>query len=281
MISSEYFFTALLTAVLGCVLFALIPIINKERVTNTSQEKTTFKDMALALKNNKPFLLVIISYFLGFGRQMAMGIQVQAATVILGSQNLVAVLGIVTAVGSMISMALCPLLIKKLNERNAYILLSVYGFAASIFSFVIGHFWFQSPKNMVLTVLFYASLFLIGLQFGAVTLMPMIMTADTVDYYEYETGKRMEGACYSILTLTIKVCLALGTAVGLIFVQKSGYYESLTAGTFTTKTKDIIFFAYTALPGILALISIFPMFKYDIVGEKKAKISYELASRRK
>jgi Na+/melibiose symporter-like transporter len=281
MISSEYFFTALLTAVLGCVLFALIPIINKERVTNTSQEKTTFKDMALALKNNKPFLLVIISYFLGFGRQMAMGIQVQAATVILGSQNLVAVLGIVTAVGSMISMALCPLLIKKLNERNAYILLSVYGFAASVFSFVIGHFWFQSPKNMVLTVLFYASLFLIGLQFGAVTLMPMIMTADAVDYYEYETGKRMEGACYSILTLTIKVCLALGTAVGLIFVQKSGYYESLTAGTFTTKTKDIIFFAYTALPGILALISIFPMFKYDIVGEKKAKISSELAARRK
>ena len=99
---------------------------------------------------------------------------------------------------------------------------------------------------MVLTVLFYASLFLIGLQFGAVTLMPMIMTADCVDYYEYETGKRMEGAAYSILTLTIKVCLALGTAVGLIFVQVSGYYDALGAGTFTTKTKDIIFFACRA-----------------------------------
>ena len=202
MISSEYFFTALLTAIFGCVLFALIPIINKERVTNASQEKTTFKDMLAALKNNKPFQLVIISYFLGFGRQMAMGIQVQSATVILGSQNLVAVLGIVTAVGSMISMALCPLLIKKLNERNAYILLSVYGFAASIFSFAVGHFWFKNPESTVLTVLFYASLFLIGLQFGAVTLMPMIMTADTVDYYEYETGKRMEGACLSLIHIS-------------------------------------------------------------------------------
>ena len=242
MIASEFFWTAVLTAIFGCVLFALIPLLNKERV--------------------------------------AMGIQVQAATVILGSQNLVAVLGIVTAVGSMISMALCPLLIKKLDERKAYILLSVYGFAASIFSFVIGHFWFQSPDNMVLTVLFYASLFLIGLQFGAVTLMPMIMTADCVDYYEYETGKRMEGAAYSILTLTIKVCLALGTAVGLIFVQVSGYYDALGAGTFTTKTKDIIFFAYTALPGVLALLSIFPMFKYDIVGEKKAQISAALSQRR-
>ena len=180
----------------------------------------------------------------------------------------------------MISMALCPLLIKKLDERKAYILLSVYGFAASIFSFAVAYFWFKSPSNMVLTVLFYASLFLIGLQFGAVTLMPMIMTADCVDYYEYKTGKRMEGTCYSILTLTIKVCLALGTAVGLIFVQTSGYYDGLATGTFDLSTKNIIFFAYTALPGILALLSIIPMIKYDVVGTKKAEISETLAKKR-
>lgn len=286
MIASEYLGTAILTGILGCALFALIPLINKERVKVESNEKITAKDMLAALKNNKPLMLVIVSYFLGFGRQMAMGIQVQAANVLLGSQNLVAVLGIVTAVGSMISMALCPLLIKKMNEKNAYILLSVYGFAASIFSFVIGHFWFGNPSNTVLTILFYASLFLIGLQFGAVTLMPMIMTADAVDYYEYETGKRMEGAAYSILTLTIKVCLALGTALGLVFVQFSGYADTLSqinAGTatgFTAQTKDIIFFAYTAVPGILALLSIIPMFKYDIVGEKKQAISKALQERR-
>ncbi len=280
MISTEFLFVGILTAIFGCALFALIPLINKERVTNASSETVGFKEMFAALKSNKPFMLVIISYFLGFGRQMAMGIQVQAATIILGSQNLVVVLGIVTAVGSMISMALCPFLIKKLNEKKAYILLSVYGFAASLFSFAVGHFWFQNPKNIVLTVLFYASLFLIGLQFGAVTLMPMIMTADCVDAYEYETGKRNEGACYSILTLTIKVCLALGMAVGLVFVGASGYYEALNAQDFSNCNKDIIFFAYTALPGILALLSIFPMLKYDICGEKKAKISAELAARR-
>ncbi len=286
MIAAEYLGTAILTAIFGCALFALIPLINKERVKVESNEKTTAKDMLAALKDNKPLMLVIVSYFLGFGRQMAMGIQVQAANVLLGSQNLVAVLGIVTAVGSMISMALCPVLIKKLDEKKAYILLSVYGFAASIFSFVVGHFWFRSPDNTVLTVLFYASLFLIGLQFGAVTLMPMIMTADAVDYYEYETGKRMEGAAYSILTLTIKVCLALGTALGLVFVQFSGYADTLaqinagTATGFTASTKDIIFFAYTAVPGILALLSIIPMFKYDIVGEKKQAISKALQERR-
>lgn len=286
MISTEYFWTAVLTAVLGCLLFALIPMVNKERVPYVSGEKTTFRDMAMALKNNKPFLLVIISYFLGFGRQMAMGIQVQAANVLLGSQNLVAVLGIVTAVGSMISMAVCPLLIKKMGERNVYLLMSFYGFGVSVISFIVGHFWFLNPNNMVLTVLFYITLFLIGLQFAAVTLMPMIMTADCVDYYEYETGKRMEGAAYSVLTLTIKVCLALGTALGLVFIQFSGYSDTvsqITAGTvsgFSTKTKDIVFFAYTVMPGILALLSAIPMFRYDIVGKKKAEISKALAERR-
>ena len=286
MIANEYFWTAVLTAVLGCALFALIPLLNKERVPYTAGEKTSFKDMLKALKSNKPLMLVIISYFLGFGRQMAMGIQVQAANTILGSQNLVAVLGIVTAVGSMISMAVCPLLIKKLGEKKVYILLSVYGFAASVLSFVVGHFWFKNPENIVLTVLFYAFLFLIGLQFAAVTLMPMIMTADCVDYYEYETGKRMEGAAYSILTLTIKVCLALGTALGLVFIQLSGYSDTvvqIAAGTaqgFSEKTKDIVFFAYTAVPGILALLSVIPILKYDLVGEKKQKIADELQRRR-
>ena len=286
MIASEYLGTAILTALFGCILFALIPLLNKERVRVDSQEKVTTKDMFKALKDNKPLMLVIVSYFLGFGRQMAMGIQVQAATVILGSQNLVAVLGIVTAIGSMISMALCPMLIKKLNEKRTYLILSIYGFVASILSFVVGHFWFQDPKNIVLTICFYASLFLIGLQFGAVTLMPMIMTADCVDYYEYETGKRMEGAAYSILTLTIKVCLALGTAVGLIFVSQSGYYEAMQTASesitpeFTLKTKNIIFFAYTAVPGILALLSTIPMFKYEIFGEKKQTISEALKERR-
>lgn len=286
MIASEYFWTAVLTAVLGCLLFALIPMINKERVPYVSGNKTTFSDMLNALRTNKPLMLVIVSYFIGFGRQMAMGIQVQAANVLLGSQNLVAVLGIVTAVGSMISMAVCPVLIKKFGERNVYLMMSFYGFGISVISFIVGHFWFQNPDNMVLTVLFYATLFLIGLQFAAVTLMPMIMTADCVDYYEYETGKRMDGAAYSVLTLTIKVCLALGTALGLIFIQFSGYSDTvaqITAGTasgFDTKTKDIVFFAYTVMPGILALLSTIPMFKYNIVGEKKAEISKVLAERR-
>ena len=275
MISSEYFWSALATAAAGCVLMLLIVVWNKERVPYSAGEKNTFKDMINAIKGNKPLVLVIVSYFLGFGRQMAMGIQVQAANALIGSQNLVIILGITTAIGSMISMAVTPVLIKKLGEKTTYLLLSVYGSAISVLAFVIYAFVTQNQ------IVMYVFLFLIGLQFSAVTLMPMIMTADCVDYYEYETGKRKEGPVYALLSLTIKVCLALGTALGLIFVSKSGYSQALANGeAFTQSTKNIIFFAYTAMPGILALLSAIPMFKYDLYGKKKAEISAALAERR-
>ena len=280
MIAGEYLGTGILTAIFGCVLMALIVLWSKERVPYTAGEKNTAKDMLDAIKGNKPLILVIVSYFLGFGRQMAMGIQVQAAYALIGSQNLVLILGITTAVGSMISMAITPVLIKKLGEKVTYLALSIYGFVISIVAYLV--YAYTSAPQIVM----YIFLFLIGLQFSAVTLMPMIMVADCVDYYEYETGKRKEGPVYALLSLTIKVCLALGTALGLIFVGKSGYNDAISAAggaaevIFSTDTKNMIFFAYTAMPGILALLSAIPMFRYDLYGEKKKMISEELQKRR-
>ena len=269
--SSEYLVTAIVVAVLGCLLFSLIYFWNKERVPYTG-EKMSFKEMFAVLRDNKPLMLVIVSYFLGAGRQMAMAIQVQASNALLGSENYVIALGISTAIGTMISMAITPVLIKKLGEKKTYLALSLYGFAISILAFLI---YAIVTQNMVVMFVF---LFLLGLQFGAVTLMPMIMVADCVDYYEYKTGKRTEGPAFSVLTLTIKVCLAVGAALGLILVQVSGYQAD--AALVETHTKNVIYFAYVALPGIFSLLSVFPILKYDISGEKKSEISKALQERR-
>ena len=268
--ANEYLATAVVVAVLGCALFSLIYFFNKERVPYTA-EKMSFSEMFSAIKDNKPLMLVIVSYFLGSGRQMAMAIQVQASNALLGSENYVIVLGITTAVGSMLSMALTPVLIKKLGEKKTFIILSLYGFVISVLAYLVYAF---VTDNMIVM---FVMLFLTGLQFGAVTLMPMIMVTDCVDYYEYKTGKRMEGPAFSILTLTIKVCLAIGAALGLIMIQLSGYTADAAA---TTDTKNIIYFAYVALPGIFSLLSVFPILKYDIAGGKKAEISKELLERR-
>jgi len=136
------------------------------------------------------------------------------------------------------------------------------------------------------TIFFYLGMFLVGLTSCTFTLMPMLMTADAVDYYEYQTGKRMEGAAYAMLTLSIKICLALSAAVALVIINFSGYPETvqaMAAGTsdgFTFHTKNIVFFAYRMVPGITTLLAAIPIFKYPITPELKKKMTAELQTRR-
>ncbi len=266
--SAEYFVSSVIIGVLGCLLFSLIVFYSKERVGYKTQ-RMSYSDMWRTLRDNKPLMMVIVSYFFGFGRQMAMGIQIQAANVLLGGQNLIVVLGITTAIGSMISMIITPLLIKKIGEKNTFLLLSIYGFVISTITFFIG------TENKILM---FSFLFLIGLQFGAVTLMPMIMTADCVDYYELKTSKRTEGTAYAVLSLTIKICLAMGTALGLLILKASKYNAQDIV--FAEETKKLVYFGYTALPGIFSLLAAIPMLKYDIVGKKKLEISKMLQEKR-
>jgi GPH family glycoside/pentoside/hexuronide:cation symporter/probable glucitol transport protein GutA len=264
----EFRISALVIAVLGCALFILIYFFNKERVPY-SAEKTTFRDMFKAFKGNKPFMLVIISCFLGFGRQIQTGIGIQAANTILGGQNLVLVIGLPGAIGSVLGMALIPILIKKFGEKKTYIGVSLYGFIMSVTTFFISY------NNLVVMLIF---LFFSALQFGVVNLLPIVMTADSVDYYEYTTGKRAEGTFYAVLSLTVKVTLAMGTALGLILVNISDYNVDLEVQA--SATKDIVYFAYAAIPGISCLLSVFPIIKYGLSDKKKAEIAAELQKRR-
>ncbi|MDR0855538.1 MAG: glycoside-pentoside-hexuronide (GPH):cation symporter [Christensenellaceae bacterium] len=267
----EYFVTSIVISVLGGGLFLLIFFINKERVPYKA-EKMSFKTMFETVKGNKPLLLVVVSCLLGFGRQIQAGMGIQAATAYTGNPSLVLVVGMSCGIGAMLGMAVMPVLIKKFDEKKTYIGVSIYGFVISTISYVV--FFFNKELYTLLPLLF-----LLGFQFCIVNIMPMVMVADCIDYYEHKTGHRTEGASYAILTLVIKLTLAMGTALGLIVVGLSGYDPNVIESS--AKTQETIHLAYAFLPGLFGLLSIFPIFKYDLVGEKKLTIARELEERRK
>lgn len=269
----EYLVSAIFIAIVGCAMLSLIAFFNKERVPYKA-EPMSFKEMGLALKGNKPLMLVLISYFLGFARQAAMAIQVQATTVIFGNANLIIVLGITTAIGTMISMGITPALIKKFDEKKVYIGMSIYG---CVISFVAYFVTVWTNYNLVPMLI---CLFLLGLQFGAVNIMPMIMVADSVDYYEWKTGKRTEGVAYAVLSFAIKVTIAMGTALALVMASAFGYETITDAANVAPNIKNGVFFTYTAIPGITSLLAAIPIFFYDIYGDKKKQIAAELIERR-
>lgn len=271
--TTEYLWCAIVISVLGSLMFLGIFFFNKERVPYEA-ERVSLKDMFGIIKNNKYLLLVVASYFLGFARQGAMAIQAQTANAILGGANKIIILGISTAVGTVISMAVTPILIKKFDEKKVFIAMSIYGGVSSVLAYLVA-VW--TNFNLIALI---ATLFLMGLQFGAVNIMPMIMVADSVDYYEWKTGKRTEGVAYAVLSLCIKVTLALGAAVCLawVFADFTGYQANMTE--FSDSVKKGVFFSYTVIPGITSALAAIPIFFYDLVGDKKKQISADLAARR-
>lgn len=271
--TTEYLWCAIVISVLGSLMFLGIFFFNKERVPYEA-ERVSLKDMFGIIKNNKYLLLVVASYFLGFARQGAMAIQAQTANAILGGANKIIILGISTAVGTVISMAVTPILIKKFDEKKVFIAMSIYGGVSSVLAYLVA-VW--TNFNLIALI---ATLFLMGLQFGAVNIMPMIMVADSVDYYEWKTGKRTEGVAYAVLSLCIKVTLALGAAVCLawVFADFTGYQANMTE--FSNSVKKGVFFSYTVIPGITSALAAIPIFFYDLVGDKKKQISADLAARR-
>lgn len=271
--TTEYLWCAIIISVLGSLMFLGIFFFNKERVPYEA-ERVSLKDMFGIIKNNKYLLLVVASYFLGFARQGAMAIQAQTANAILGGANKIIILGISTAVGTVISMAVTPILIKKFDEKKVFIAMSIYGGVSSVLAYLVA-VW--TNFNLIALI---ATLFLMGLQFGAVNIMPMIMVADSVDYYEWKTGKRTEGVAYAVLSLCIKVTLALGAAVCLawVFADFTGYQANMTE--FSDSVKKGVFFSYTVIPGITSALAAIPIFFYDLVGDKKKQISADLAARR-
>ena len=271
--TTEYLWCAIVISVLGSLMFLGIFFFNKERVPYEA-ERVSLKDMFGIIKNNKYLLLVVASYFLGFARQGAMAIQAQTANAILGGANKIIILGISTAVGTVISMAVTPILIKKFDEKKVFIAMSIYGGVSSVLAYLVA-VW--TNFNLIALI---ATLFLMGLQFGAVNIMPMIMVADSVDYYEWKTGKRTEGVAYAVLSLCIKVTLALGAAVCLawVFADFTGYQANMTE--FSDSVKKGVFFSYTVIPGITSALAAIPIFFYDLVGNKKKQISADLAARR-
>lgn len=266
--NTEYLVSAAVTAGLGLILLALILFFNKERVPY-QVEKMTYRDMGKCLKDNKPLMLLTLSCFFGCCRMIQSGIAVQAANAVLGGQNLTVVLGLACGVGGAVSLVLVGLGSKWFGEKKTYIGLSIFGFIASMVTVLVG-------TEHVIAM--FSMLFFVGLQFGAVNIMPMTMTADCVDYYEYKTGKRTEGAAYAVLTMTTKITLAVSVGAGLLILGLSGYDPNAVVQT--ERAKNIVYFAYAGLPGVFSLLSVIPMFKYDLTGEKKKIIAEELARRR-
>ena len=285
-----YLVTALAFLVLGTFCYLLIYFCNREKVpSNQSAKSISMREMFDELKTNKMILIVFLIYILGFARTMNTIVCVQANGALIGKVNLFGanmdttadatwLPGLLGAAAGMIGICIVPAINKKFGEKKTYIGFSVGTFIYTMICTVI--YWCV-PADSALRYGNSALWFIMVMQVisgflvSANTYIPLVMTADIVDYQLWKTGKRKEGVNFAILSMAIKLSNALCVAVGLLLIAISGYTQVIyETGHIPTSTQNIIMFAYMGFVGVSAMLSAIPMFFYKI-DEKTKKEMHE------
>lgn len=268
----EYIISAVAMGIFAIITTAIMLRGSKE-VVKSEPNKLSLKEMFKELVSNKPLMIIFLVNMLGFGRNMAVSIGVQAAAVLLdevtipglnitlAGENLPIILGVGAAIPSTLSVILTPVISKKLGVKKTFMIFGVYGAVAAMgyyLLFAFGPDWFRSLWGILL------GQFVINFMFGPHGFAPLIMLSDSVDYREMTTGKRTEGIQYSVLSLSIKIANAFSVAVGIFIVGLSGYVGTMTFAEVTPHMKNVVMAAYWFIPGLCTGLSMIPMLFYKL-----------------
>lgn len=303
---TEYLITAGIMCGLGLIFQLLMYFKTKEVVVSRTSSAMSFKEMFRELKNNKMLIIMFLTYILGFGRNISLGIAVQATYILvrdgvdlsflsfLGFEGKLYgpaiswAIGITSAVSSMVTIVFNAAINKKLGEKKYFIGAGLYGFAISVIS-VIMYCCGGTALRSFWAILIYQ--FFLGFAYGPNGFLPMVMTSDIVDYQEWKTGKRTEGTQFAILSMANKLSNALSVAVGIFLIGAIGFSASKASGIIETAPETIstyitddmqnkAWIIYFLLPGLCMLASSIPMFFYKIDEKTKKQMREELAERR-
>ena len=282
-----YLITALVIMVLGTGCYLLIYVKNREAVKDTPAPSVSMKDMFTELKNNRMILIVFLIYILGFARTMALSVCVQGNGALIGKVNLLGMTmdttadatwlpGILGAVSGLVGVSIVPMINKRLGEKKTHI-----AFAAGTFLFtaaVCAFYWTlpaESPLRYGNPALYMIMLIqlIFSFLFSTNSYIPLVMTADIVDYQQWKTGRRKEGVNFAILSMAIKLSSALSVAVGVLMIGISGYTQVMyETGFIPVRTQNIAMFAYFGFAGVSSLVCALPMLFYRIDAKTKREM---------
>ncbi|MFI3142348.1 MAG: glycoside-pentoside-hexuronide (GPH):cation symporter [Clostridia bacterium] len=272
--STPYTIGAIVCAVVGCAAFLGIFFNNKERLHMPPQKRSFFEDLKSIAKNT-PFLLYVVACLLGLGRSLG-GAMIQAyvANTLLGGAGNLFVLAVPSAVGSILGMIVARWLLSKMELKKVFLVTCFYAAITQVlmygaYKLTDGNIW-----------VFFALYALSSVQWGAVALFPQLFCADGVDYSEWQTGRRSEGATIAIFGWANKAANAVASSFMLLVIAWTGYSAELLSSQ-SVETQGNMLIVFTLVPAAFNILSAIPMFFYGFAGEKRKKILAELSERRK
>jgi len=273
----QYIICAAFCGVIGIITVLLGMKIARERTTYSSEKKNPllgFKDIL----TNKYAWTIIISEFLKSFRGISTYMEGFLAIAIIGDPSKKIFILLPIGIGTAVGMLVINFLLKKFNSKVLYIGSGIYSICANIVAFTVGYFYFRSG-NSALVVAFIACLFLVGLQFGASNLLPLMFQADVLEDIEAKTGKRLDASMPFIISIgtlisgtiasTLAPLILYGDNSIIHYIQPT---DLIPLPTQTMDTKIMLLFFYTIIHGLMMFLAGVPFFFYKLTGKKKEEV---------
>lgn len=281
----QYIICAGFCGTIGVITVLLGMNIVRERTVYTAERQNPligFKDIL----GNKHAWTIILSEFLKSFRGISTFMEGFLAIAIIGDPSKKIFILLPIGIGTAVGMLVINFLLKKFNARILYISSGIYSICANIVAFTIGYFYFQTQKP-VLMIAFIACLFLVGLQFGASNLLPLMFQADVLEDIELKTGKRLDASLPFVIGIgtlisgtiasTVAPLLLYGENSIIQYIQPT---DLIPMPEQSAKTKILLLFFYTIIHGLMMFLAGVPFFFYKLTGKTKEDIHNAVIEKR-
>ena len=261
--------TTIALAVIGTGLYALTFATSRENVEHSTRTPSMRETFANARRNTALMVLCGSSVVFLVGWFSLQTVTIYYARDVLGNADYYIVLTTVQTAGVFTAALLVPRLVPTLGKKRLYMVLGALAAASGIAVAL-------APSSVPAIAIVAFTCFGIGL--GGVNTVSFALQSDTVEYGEWRTGVRSEGATYSIFSFTRKVGQAVGAATASYAIGIGGYVSG--AASQPDGAVAAIKVASGLVPAAFILGAIAVMTAYPLTEAKFRTIVLEVAQRR-
>jgi glucuronide carrier protein len=265
----------LLFVVLGSIAFGLTFLWCHEKVVRAAP-RLTIRQTFATLRHNRPLaLLCAASFFYLLGPFTVAGASIFYAQYILGDPGLGFQMTLVNVGVQILATPFVPKLIDRLGKKNCF----QY---CGVFTIVGGVGLFLTPDGAV-----WLALLFLGIKGVGASLINTVMfglEADTVEYGEWKSGQRSEGATYAIYSFTRKLTQSIGGAA-TAWALAIGGYVSATATVANPEQPESAMTAirvvFGLVPAAAAVVAMIVFVAYPLTDKRFREIRDETEARKR
>jgi glucuronide carrier protein len=265
----------LLFVLLGSIAFGLTFLWCHETVVR-KQARVSIKDTFAALRHNRPLAILCgasFCYLLGF--YTVTGATLYYATYILGDPGLTFQVALLSTGVQVLVTPFVPKLIDRFGKKTLF----QY---CGVLTVIGGVGLFLTPDGLVWFALL--CLGIKGVGFSLINTLMFALEADTVEYGEWKSGTRSEGATYAIFSFTRKLTQSLGGAA-TAWALALGGYVSASAAAATPEQPDSALTAikvvFGLVPAAAAVLAMIVFIVYPLTDQRFREIRDESEARKR